>query len=823
LEEKEATMGRKWKRRSKKKHNFAANRKAEKKPADPSKHGQERSPYALIEGGNFKMEAFYAYQGMHDSYLDPETGEMKPCTTDEEKEAERLRWLTSLKSILPASFRIGMDVDDTLRERLENEIDQFVGEKMEIEFLPKGGDQRIKELGLKSEVKTIEAAKKVPFIPHAYQLNVDRQTIRRNPQLEPFHDWLKIQTQSGFVTRQETVSMIPPVVLKPEPSDLVLDMCAAPGSKTSQLLETINRPANEGDTEPSGCVIANDADNKRAYMLVHQLKRINSPATFITNCDAQFFPIIRDPEHPSEGIFDKVLADVPCGGDGTGRKNPGIWKKWNQLNSYGLHVLQLAIALRGARLTKIGGYLCYSTCSQNPIENEAVVAELLRASEGSLELVDPRQDMEGLLARPGWSSWRVLSEKKTRRRKTDQKKDGETKTEQDDDAGMADEKEAEDEGDDNQEGYGGVQTPFKPESFAAKELKKYTDMCGLFEYDSFEDVPPNLRRRIRQTCFPPTTEEAEKFHLERCLRVLPHDMDTGGFFVALLKKVAPMNARAKKNFETLEKEMADEAEDSTVGQEPEMKKSKIESSNVETKQEDKLESRSLKSIDPSDAGDEIDEADDKQRGVVKKNFLKEKDGKKHATLGEQDFVPIPKEMIDPLIEYYGLSASGFNRNHFMQRASGDSKVLYFLGKAVMGLLDLGIQQRVTVVTSGLKAFTKNHKECEVDYRLSQEGVHFIAPYMTKRKLTASLGDFEKCLDTSIMNIPLESFSEEFREEVRPLSWGSFVVQLKGFENNYLKKMTIVMWRNRGDSLNCLVGQAEVDGMKSKLRSVSATT
>jgi 16S rRNA C967 or C1407 C5-methylase (RsmB/RsmF family) len=75
--------------------------------------------------------------------------------------------------------------------------------------------------------------------------------------------------------------------------------------------------------EPTGCVVANDADNKRAYMLVHQLRRINSPAVFVTTCDAQFFPLVRSEENPTEGIFDRVLCDVPCSGDGTSRKNPG--------------------------------------------------------------------------------------------------------------------------------------------------------------------------------------------------------------------------------------------------------------------------------------------------------------------------------------------------------------------------------------------------------------------------------------------------------------------------------------------------------------------
>ena len=56
--------------------------------------------------------------------------------------------------------------------------------------------------------------------------------------------------------------------------------------------------------------------------------------------------------------------------------------------------------------------ICYSTCSMNPIENEAVVAEILCSSDGSLELVDRRSDMEGFVARPGWTSWKVIGESK---------------------------------------------------------------------------------------------------------------------------------------------------------------------------------------------------------------------------------------------------------------------------------------------------------------------------------------------------------------------------------------------------------------------------
>lgn len=157
----------------------------------------------------------------------------------------------------------------------------------------------------------------------------------------------------------------------------------------------------------------------------------------------------------------------------------------------------------------------------------------------------------------------------------------------------------------------------------------------------------------------------------------------------------------------------------------------------------------------------------------------------------------------------------------MGRACGDSKVLYFITKRVRTLIDDGLQARVTVVTSGVKGFVRNNKECEVAFRLSQEGVHFVAPHMTKRKIGVSLVDFEKCLETE--SIPLESFSDEFASSARSLSMGSFAVYLNGFENDYIKKLVVVMWRCRGDALNCLVSKAELDGMKSKVRSVMKTS
>lgn len=146
------------------------------------------------------MEAYFAYQGVYDLYWDDETKTYLECTTDEQKSAEAEKWMTTVKRILPASFRIGVDVDPIVRERLEQELEQLVGQEMELQV----------EEGV--TVK-LAPAKRIPYVPHAYQLAIDRYTIRKNASLSKLFEWLKIQTQAGFVTRQETVSMIPPIVM----------------------------------------------------------------------------------------------------------------------------------------------------------------------------------------------------------------------------------------------------------------------------------------------------------------------------------------------------------------------------------------------------------------------------------------------------------------------------------------------------------------------------------------------------------------------------------------------------------------------------------
>jgi len=107
----------------------------------------------------------------------------------------------------------------------------------------------------------------------------------------------------GYIYVQEAASMIPPVVLNPKPGDIVLDMCAAPGSKTTQMAQYM------GGT---GLLIANDITSDRLKSLAINMQRIGTANTVITQMSGHDFPGMQ---------FDKILVDAPCSGTGTIRKS----------------------------------------------------------------------------------------------------------------------------------------------------------------------------------------------------------------------------------------------------------------------------------------------------------------------------------------------------------------------------------------------------------------------------------------------------------------------------------------------------------------------
>ncbi|CAD2218643.1 tRNA (cytosine34-C5)-methyltransferase [Angomonas deanei] len=243
---------------------------------------------------------------------------------------------------------------------------------------------------------------RIPFFPQqmAIQCEVSRSDLKRNEEYKEVKKILTAFSECGYVTRQETVSMIPPILLQVEPGHRVLDVCAAPGSKTSQILEYL-MPSKD-----SGVLVANDLNASRLDVLNRQTNRAPHAHQhlIITNYDATRFPIL-----PSEDKFDRVLCDVVCSGDGTLRKSLDMWPRWNTVQGADLHNVQIRMLLRGMANCKKGGIVVYSTCSLNPVEDEAVVSETLRKVGSSFCLMDIEHLLPGFQTAPGLTSWDITT------------------------------------------------------------------------------------------------------------------------------------------------------------------------------------------------------------------------------------------------------------------------------------------------------------------------------------------------------------------------------------------------------------------------------
>ncbi|KAF8291581.1 hypothetical protein TcYC6_0126540 [Trypanosoma cruzi] len=269
----------------------------------------------------------------------------------------------------------------------------------------------------------------IPWYPlpgMAWRILADKTEFRKRPEMQALRRFMIQQTALGTISRQEEVSMLPPFLLDIQPTDKCLDMCASPGSKTAQMLVALGRhkvvPVDSDaspftfDYESEGLVMANEIDTKRANMLVHQVKRLRLlfPFALFTNHDARYFPNVKCAAslvgNADEDLrFDKILCDVVCSGDGTIRKAPHIFKIWSPREAINLQKTQIQIALRACHLSRVGGRVVYSTCSMNPIENEAVVAQIVHRTRGAMKLVDARSLLPGLQCAPGLQRWVVTN------------------------------------------------------------------------------------------------------------------------------------------------------------------------------------------------------------------------------------------------------------------------------------------------------------------------------------------------------------------------------------------------------------------------------
>ena len=182
----------------------------------------------------------------------------------------------------------------------------------------------------------------------------------------------------GYFYVQEAASMIPAQILAPKSNELVLDMSAAPGSKTTQLAAMMNN---------SGAIIANDIKWDRIKALSMNLQRCGVSNTMITIYKGENFPEIK---------FDKILLDAPCSGTGTIKKSPNTVNIYNQNMIKKLGYQQRRLILKAYSLLKEKGILVYSTCSLEPEENEEVIDYLLEKTDARLE----KASLENLKSSP---------------------------------------------------------------------------------------------------------------------------------------------------------------------------------------------------------------------------------------------------------------------------------------------------------------------------------------------------------------------------------------------------------------------------------------
>ena len=412
----------------------------------------------------------------------------------------------------------------------------------------------------------VDPPKNLPWYPDGlgWHLNTKKNVIRKSPEFKRFHQFLVHETDVGSISRQEAVSMLPPLFLDVQPHHLVLDMCAAPGSKTAQLIESLHSPFTSAPSAyhpmPTGLVIANDSDTKRAHMLVHQSQRLPSPNLLVTNLDASNYQSIQVPyksaEEGSQVVqtamkYDRILADVPCSGDGTIRKNLPIWKEWTPNNAVGLHALQLKILIRGLNQLREGGRLVYSTCSMNPIENEAVVAEALRRFEGKVRIVDCSSKLPELIRRPGLTTWRAAPGKgahlfgKSKYAKEKAAKAAAADADAVDRQGElvdAEMKDAEGEADEIAAAEDGAAAAAEqeaeaaqPEIGSAEYRDRLPEIAWINDWEQLNELDAELASRTPKSIWPQGDEES--LGTKHCMRLYPHLQDTGGFFVALLEKV----------------------------------------------------------------------------------------------------------------------------------------------------------------------------------------------------------------------------------------------------------------------------------------------
>ena len=247
----------------------------------------------------------------------------------------------------------------TLPEKFKTRMQEMLGEEFDayVESLkqPYKSGIRLNTLKLDAykfkELSEFEL-KNIPWIENAFYYGENDI-----PSKHPYY-------YAGLYYIQEPSAMTPAFLFDVKPGDRVLDLCAAPGGKSTALAAKL---------QGKGVLVSNDVSNSRAKALLKNIELFGVKNAIVvsesTDKLAQRF----------YGYFDKILVDAPCSGEGMFRKQPSIMKNWEQYGTGYYAKLQREILPDAVKMLRPGGKLLYSTCTFSPLEDEETVAFLLES------------------------------------------------------------------------------------------------------------------------------------------------------------------------------------------------------------------------------------------------------------------------------------------------------------------------------------------------------------------------------------------------------------------------------------------------------------
>jgi len=192
---------------------------------------------------------------------------------------------------------------------------------------------------------------KIPFVPFGYKILEGSDVIGKT-----------LEFALGKYYIQSLSSMIPALILSPKKEDVTLDLCAAPGSKSTQLSEIM---------ENKGTLCANEISINRLKSLVHNFDKINAVNAGTIQHKGEMLSKV------FENHFDKILVDAPCSALGIVQKKGEVSNWWNTNQVSKIAQMQLKLLISAIKMAKVGGEIVYSTCTLTIEENEFVISKAL--------------------------------------------------------------------------------------------------------------------------------------------------------------------------------------------------------------------------------------------------------------------------------------------------------------------------------------------------------------------------------------------------------------------------------------------------------------